>query len=322
MKWKTLCTAVALAVVSNLGHAQANYPDKAIKLIASAPPGGAYDFVARITGEGLRKHLGQPGIVENRAGAGGTIGATAAAQSDPDGYTLMVGSTGPMSVSPHLYSQIRYDAEKDFIPIARVVRMPSYLVVHPSVPANSVKELIDYAKANPGKLKYASTGNGLSQHTNVELFKSMTGTDIYAVTYKGSGPALIDFLAGRVDMMIELGPQAIPHIKAGKLKVLGTSTSTRTEAMPDVPPIAELGVPGFDAFTWFAIYAPKGTPQPVVDKLIDAVSKTFNDPETKARLADIGAEVALLPGQQLMDFQKAESEKWKAVIKHAGIQPQ
>ncbi|WP_151445716.1 Bug family tripartite tricarboxylate transporter substrate binding protein [Lacisediminimonas profundi] len=312
--------AVTSIPVSTL--AQDAYPSKPIKIIASAPPGGAYDFVARALAEGLRVSTGQPGVVENKPGAGGMIGTEAAARSAPDGYTLMVGSTGPFSVTPSLYAKLRYDPVKDFVPIARIVRIPSYLVVHPSVPAKTVQELIQLARSQPGKLTYASSGNGLSQHTNVELFKFMTNTDILTVTYKGSGPANIDLLSGQVNMMIELGPQALPFVKAGRLRVLGVSTATRSAAMPDVPTIAESGVPGFDAFTWFALYAPAGTPAPIVQKLHGEVVKIFSNPEVVNRLAGFGAEVAVTTPDELAAFQAAETKKWSEVIKRAGIKPE
>lgn len=297
----------------------AGYPNRPIRIIASAPPGGAYDFVARALAEGLRQGMGQTVVVENRAGAGGTIGTEVVAKSPPDGYTLIVGSTGPFAVAPSIFSQLRYDPSKDFAPIARLVRIPSYLVVHPSVPAKTVQELIALAKSKPGKLTYASSGNGLSQHTNVELFKAMTGTFILPVGYKGSGPANIDLLAGTVDMMIELGPQALPFIKAGKLRVLGVSTATRSAAMPDVPTIAESGVPGFDAYTWFALYAPAGTPKEIIDRLHAEAVKAFSNPDVATRLAGFGAEVALTTPAELAEFQAAELKKWTAVVKRANI---
>ncbi len=319
--WKqSMLAALALAAgaMAPAVQAQSDYPTKPIKIIASAPPGGAYDFVARALAEGLRG-LGQPVVVENKSGAGGTIGSEAAARSAPDGYTLLVGSTGPFTVAPSIYPQLRYDPVKDFTPIARLVRIPSYLVVHPSVPAHSVQELIALAKSKPGKLSYGNSGNGLSQHTNMELFKAMTGTYILSVGYKGSAPANVDLLAGQIDMMIELGPQALPFVRAGKLRVLGVSTATRSAAMPEVPTIAESGVPGFDAYTWFALYAPANTPREIVQKLHAEVVKAFSNPEMAKRLAGVGAEVALSTPAELAEFQMAEEKKWSGVIKRAGI---
>jgi tripartite-type tricarboxylate transporter receptor subunit TctC len=299
--------------------AQSNYPSRPIKIVASAPPGGAYDFVARAIANGLQVSMGQPVIVENKAGAGGTIGTEIVAKSPADGYTLIVGSTGPFAVAPSLYPQLPYDPTRDFAPIARLVKIPSYLIVNPQVLAKSVSELIALAKAKPGKLTYGSAGTGLSQHTNMELFKSMTGTSILGIGYKGSAPANVDLLSGTVDMMIELGPQALPFIKAGKLRVLGVSTATRSTAMPDVPTISESGVPGFDAYTWFALYAPAGTPKQVVDRLHDESVKALNKPDVAARLATYGAELALSTPAELAEFQASELKKWTAVVKSGDI---
>ena len=321
MTWSGTLLIAVLALASSAVQAQP-YPNKPIHVIAPAPPGGAYDFVARVLAEGLQRNLGQPVVVDNKSGAGGMIGVEAAAKSPADGYTLVIGSTGPFAVAQSLYTKLRYDPVKDFVPIARIVRMPSYLVVNPGVKADSVKELLALVRANAGKLSYGSTGNGLSQHTNMELFKSMAGLFILPVTYRGSGPALTDLLGGQVDMMIELGPQAIPQVKAGKLRVLAVSTATRSEAMPEVPTLAESGVPGFDAFTWFALYAPAGTRAEIVQQLHASVLKIFSDPQAKTRLAAIGTEVAVTTPQELAAFQAEETRKWSAVIRHAGIKPE
>jgi tripartite-type tricarboxylate transporter receptor subunit TctC len=298
------------------------YPGKVIRVIAPAPPGGAYDFAARLVAEGLQRAWGQPVVVENRAGAGGTIGTEAAAKSAADGYTLLMGSTGPMSVSPSLIRQLRYDPIKDFVPVARLLKIPSYLVVHPSLPVHNVKEFLAYAKANQGKLSYASTGNGLSQHTNMELLKSMTGLFITPITYRGSGPALNDLLGNQVQVMVELGPQAIPLVKAGKLRVLATTSPSRTLAMPDVPTLSESGVPGFEAFTWFAVYVPAGTPREIVQRLHAQLGQIFKQPETVERLTGLGAEVAMSTPDELARFQASEAAKWAGVIKRAGIVPE
>ena len=320
---KGLCMALsALCLAASLpAWAQDAYPSRALRIVASAPPGGAYDFVARALAEGLRQSLGQPAVVENKVGAGGMVGTEFVARSPADGYTLLVGSTGPFAVAPTLYGQLRYDPVKDFAPVARIVRMPGYLVVHPSVPARSVQELIQLLKANPGKYTYASAGTGLSQHTNMELFKFMTGTDVLAVGYKGSGPANIDLISGQVHMMIELGPQALPFVKSGKLRALGASTATRTAAMPDLPTIAESGVPGFDGFAWFSLYAPAGTPRPIVQRLHGEVAKIFSAAEVVQRLATFGAEVAVTSPEELASFQADETRKWSEVIRRAGIKP-
>jgi tripartite-type tricarboxylate transporter receptor subunit TctC len=299
-----------------------NYPEKPITVIASQPPGGAFDMMARLVADALQKAWGQPVIVENKSGAGGLIGVSAAAKSPADGYTLVIGSTGPFAVSPSLISKMPFDPVKDFAPIARLARMPSYLVVNPKVPVSNMKEFLAYAKANPGKLSYASTGNGLSQHTNVELLKSMASLFILPVPYRGSGPAMNDLLGHQVDMMIELGPQAIPQIRAGRLKVLATTSATRTEAMPEVPTLAESGVAGYEAFTWFAVYAPVGTPPEIVAKVSAEINKAFKHDDVRSRLAGVGAEVALTGPDELRAFQASETSKWSAVIKRAGIKPE
>ena len=296
------------------------YPARPVRIIAPQPPGGAFDMIARALADGMTRAWGKPAFVENLTGAGGLIGVAAAARALPDGHTFVIGSTGPFAVSPSLLKNLRFDPVKDFAAVARIAIMPSYLVVNANVPVSSMREFLAYARANPGKLSYASTGNGLSQHTNVELLKSMADLFIVPVTYRGSGPAVTDLLGRQIDMMIELGPQVIPHIKAGRIKVLATTSATRTQAMPDVPTLAESGVSGYEAFTWFGLYAPAGTPRPIVEAAHGAVVKTFDDPEIKSRMAVIGAEVALSKPQELAAFQASEAKKWAAVIRRAGIQ--
>jgi tripartite-type tricarboxylate transporter receptor subunit TctC len=321
MKAFRILAAVAAMAASVAANAD-TWPSRPVKIIAPAPPGGPYDYVARALADGLQRSLGQPFVVENRAGAGGTIGVDAAAKSAADGYTLVVGSTGPMSVAPGMFRKLRYDPEKDFAPVARLVKMPGYLVVHPSLGVDNVKDFLAKVRADPGKFSYASTGNGFSQHTNMELLKNMANLFVVPITYRGSGPAVTDLLGGQVQMMIELGPVAIPHVKAGRLKVLAASTAARTEAMPEVPTLNESGVKGFDAYTWFALYAPAGTPAEIVQKLHAEAAKVLNQSELKARLASQGAEVALTTPAELAAFQAAETKKWTSVIHRAGILPE
>lgn len=321
MKAFRILAAVAAMAAFVAAHAD-TWPSRPVKIIAPAPPGGPYDYVARALADGLQRALGQPFVVENRAGAGGTIGVDAAAKSAPDGYTLVVGSTGPMSVAPGMYRKLRYDPEKDFAPVARLVKMPGYLVVHPSLGVDNVKDFLAKVRADPGKFSYASTGNGFSQHTNMELLKNMANLFVVPITYRGSGPAVTDLLGGQVQMMMELGPVVIPHVKAGRLKVLAASTTARTEAMPEVPTLNESGVKGFDAYTWFALYAPAGTPADIVQKLHAETAKVLSQPELKSRLASQGAEVALTTPAELAAFQAAETKKWTSVIHRAGILPE
>ena len=298
------------------------YPNKPIRIIAPFPPGGSADLTARIVADHLSKSLGQPVVVENVPGAGGLIAAERIAKAPPDGYTLIVGSTGIMSVNASLLKKLPYDIVRDFTPISVVIRVPSYLVVHPKVPVNSVKELIDYARQNPDKLTYASAGNGTSQHTNPELFKSMANVSIRPIPYRGSAPCMAALVAGEVDMMIELGPTAIPQIKAGRVKVLGASTANRTRAMPEVPTISEAGLPGFDAFTWFAIAGPGGLPRDIVAKLHAEIVNAVAPAEVRARLEAVGAEVVANSPEEFAEFQAKEIAKWAKVIRESGIKPE
>ncbi len=314
--------SIAFALLLVAGAALAQYPSKPIRIVAPFPPGGSADFTARVIAEHFSKAFGQPAVVENLPGAGGVIAAERNAKAAPDGYTLIVGSTGIMSVNASLLKNLSYDPAKDFTPVSLVIRVPSYLVINPKVPANSLKELIDYARANPGRLTYASAGNGTSQHTNPELFKSMAKVFILPITYRGSAPAMAALMSGEVDMMIELGPTSIPQIKAGRIKALAASTAQRTRAMPDLPTIAEAGLPGFDAFTWFGIAGPPGMPRDIVMRLHAEIVKAVAPPETRARLEAVGAEVVANTPEEFAEFQQKEAAKWAKVVKDAGIRPE
>lgn len=316
-----LMLAAMIAACAGAAFGQ-GYPNKPIRIIAPFPPGGSADLTARIVADHFTKSMGQPVVVENVPGAGGLIAAERVAKAPPDGYTLIVGSTGIMSVNASLFAKLSYDPVKDFTPISVVIRVPSYLVVNPRVPVNSVKELIEYARMNPGKLTYASAGNGTSQHTNPELFKSMANISILPIPYRGSAPCMAALLAGEVDMMIELGPTSIPQIKAGRIKVLGASTANRTRAMPEVPTIAEAGLPGFDAFTWFAIAGPGGLPRDIVTRLHTEIVNAVAPPDVRARLEAVGAEVIANSPEEFSEFQAKEIAKWAKVIKESGIKPE
>ena len=298
------------------------FPSKPIRIIAPFPPGGSADLTARVIADHFTRAFGQPAVVENVPGAGGVIAAERIAKAVPDGHTLIVGSTGIMAVNATLLEKRNYDPVKDFTPVSNVIRVPSYLVVHPGVPVANVKELIAYAKANPGKLTYGSAGNGTSQHTNPELFKSLAKVFILPITYRGSAPATAAVVAGEVDMMIELGPTSIPQIRAGKLKVLGASTAQRTRAMPEVPTIAESGLPGFDAYTWFGLAGPGGLPRDIAQRLHAEVVKALAPPEIRGRLEAIGAEVIASSPDEFAEFQRAEIAKWARVIREQGIRPE
>ena len=315
-------TIGVLLLATSCAVSAQGFPSKPIRIIAPFPPGGSADLTARVVADHFTRAFGQPAVVENVPGAGGVIAAERIAKAVPDGHTLIVGSTGIMAVNATLLEKRNYDPVKDFMPVSNVIRVPSYLVVHPSVPVSSVKELIAYAKANPGKLTYASAGNGTSQHTNPELFKSMAKVFILPITYRGSAPATAAVVAGEVDMMIELGPTSIPQIRAGKLKVLGASTAQRTRAMPEVPTIAESGLPGFDAYTWFGLAGPGGMPRDIALRLHAEVVKALAPAEIRSRLEAIGAEVIASSPDEFAEFQRAEIAKWARVIREQGIKPE
>lgn len=296
------------------------YPNKPIKLIAPFLAGGPADNIAREIAKYLRDSLGHPVVVENKTGAGGIIAATYVAKSAPDGYTLMIGSTGVLSVNQSLYKTLPYDSVNDFTPISLLVAMPSYLVVNESVPANSVKELIELTKKNPGKYSYGTVGNGSSHHTNFELFKSMANVSIVPIAYKGDAALIPDLVGGHIEMAMGLGPSILPMVKSGKLKALAVTTATRSSQMPNVPTIAESGLPGFDAFTWFALCGPPGMPQPIVAQLEAAMIKAFADPIFRARFTEIGVEPIGSSSEKFAQFQKSEIQKWAVVVKKANMQ--
>jgi tripartite-type tricarboxylate transporter receptor subunit TctC len=319
---KSLSAAVAaMLLLASAGALAAEpYPSKPIKLIVPFPAGGTTDLVARTVGQEMTKTWGQQVVVENRPGAGGNIGSEAAAKSPADGYTLLMGTVGTHGINPSLYKKLPYDAVKDFAPITLATSGPNILVVHPSLPAKSVKELIAYAKANPGKLNFASSGNGTSIHLCGELFKTKTGVQMTHVPYKGSAPALTDLIGGQVQLMFDNMPSAWPHVKTGKLRALAVTTAKRSQTAPDLPTIAESGVPGFDATSWFGLLAPAGTPKEIVTKLNKEAVRILKMPEVKERLLAQGAEPVGNSPEQFAAHIKAEIEKWRKVVEASGAQ--
>jgi tripartite-type tricarboxylate transporter receptor subunit TctC len=309
--------AAVLMLVTALSSAQ-TYPTKPIRLVVPFPPGGATDILARDVAQKLTEAWGQSVIVDNRPGAGGNIGSELVAKSAPDGYTLEMGTVGTHAINASLYAKMPYDHVKDFTPVILVAGVPNVLVVTPSLPVNSVAELIAYAKANPGKLNFASSGNGTSIHLSGELFKVMAGVQMTHIPYKGSAPALQDLIAGQVQLMFDNLPPSLPQIKAGKLRALAVTSLARAPALPDVPTLAESGLPGFEASSWFGILAPAGTPAPIVAKLNAEVAKWLATPEAKEKLLKQGANPA---GGTPEDFAKhiaAETAKWAKVVKDSG----
>jgi len=315
---KLLLGLAVLLLATPPAFAQGNYPTRPIRLVVPFPAAGTTDILARAVAQHLSVVFGQQVVVDNRPGAGGNIGSDLVAKAAPDGYTLLMGTVGTHAINPSLYSRMPYDAVKDFSPVILVAGVPNVLEVNPSLPVKSVQELIAYAKTNPGKLNFASSGSGTSIHLSGELFKTMTGVQMTHVPYKGSAPALTDLVGGQVQLMFDNLPSSIAFIKAGKLRALAVTTLTRSSALPDVPTIAESGVPGFDASSWFGVLAPAGTPHEVVAKLNAEIAKWLATPEAKEKLASQGA---IAFGGSPEDFARhiaTESTKWAKVVKESG----
>ena len=293
------------------------WPNRPLRYIVPFPPGGFNDTLARTLSSELPKSLGQPLIVDNRPGGNTIIGTEAAAKSPPDGYTLF-GAALPFSVIQSLY-KTSFDVTRDFAPITLAGVTPNLLVANPAVPASNVRELIAYARANPGKLNYASTGNGTSNHLSFELFKTMTKTFVTHIPYKGSAPAVTDLIAGQVDVMFDNTPNVLPHVRAGKLKALAVSSKSRTALAPDIPTVDESGVPGYDVSVWFGVLAPAGTPREIVQRLHADIVKILRSPETVERFGKMGVEVVAGTPEQFGAFLKSEVERWAKVVREAGI---
>jgi tripartite-type tricarboxylate transporter receptor subunit TctC len=308
--------AAALTAVSCFAWAQ-NYPTRPVRIIIGFPPGGGLDITARLIGQWLSERLGQPFVIENRPGAATNIATEYVVTAAPDGYTLLVFAS-PAAINATLFKNLKFNFIRDIAPVAGIMRVPSAMVVHPSVPAKSVPEFLAYAKANPGKINMGSAGNGSTSHVFGELFKMMAGVDMVHIQYRGNGPALIDLLAGQVQVGFDTMPASIEYIRAGKLRALAVTTATRSEVLPDVPTVGEF-VPGYEASTWYGIGAPKATPAEIIDKLNKEINAGLADPKMRARLADLGG--TALAGSPA-DFAKLiadETEKWAKVVKFAGI---
>jgi tripartite-type tricarboxylate transporter receptor subunit TctC len=300
-------------------QAQERYPSKPLRIVVPFAPGGSTDIFARLVGERLGAALGQPVVVENRAGAGGNIGAEAVAKSPPDGYTLLMATTGVMAINNALYKSMTYDAAKDFEPVIFIASITNVLIVPPDLPVKNVAELVALAKREPGKLSFASSGAGSSTHMSAELFKSLTGTDILHIPYKGSGQALPDLISGRVSMMFENAPGAVSYIKAGKVRALAVTGLKRAAAMPELPTVAESGVPGYESLSWSGLAAPAGTPAAIIRKLNAETAVILATPDMRAKLAEQGAEAIGGPPEQFAEHVRAEREKWTRLIRSRGI---
>ncbi len=318
--WKI---AIGRAAFGALGAALAasalaqGYPAKPVKVVVPYPPGGPTDIVARVVSHKLAEQTGQQFLVENRAGAGGNIGAEAVARAPADGYTLLVATTAH-AINPSLFKQLGYDLQKDFAPVSQLTGGPLVIVTHPSLPAKNVKELIALAKTKPGGLNYASSGNGQSTHLSAELFSSMAGIKMNHVPYKGSAPALTDVIGGQADLMFDTMLSAMPQVKTGKLRALAVTSAARSSAAPELPTVAESGLPGYEAIAWNGLLAPAGTPKDVVAKLNAEVKKALEVPEVKERFAAQGFGAAWRPPEQYAAFIQSELAKWAKVVKASG----
>ena len=311
---------LALIAAAGIGPARAlDYPTRPVHVIVGYPAGGTVDILARLVGQYLSERLGQQFVIDNRSGAGNNIGTEVVVNAAPDGYTLLL--VNPANgINATLYEKLPFNFIRDIAPVAGIIRVPNVMEVNPAVPAKTVAEFIAYAKANPGKVNMASSGNGTSIHVSGELFKMMTRVDMLHVPYRGSAPALTDLMGGQVQVLFDNMPSSIEYLKAGKLRPLAVTTATRSQALPDVPTVAET-VPGYEASAWFGLGAPKGTPAEIVDKLNAAVNAGLADPKLKARLADLGG--TMMVGTPA-DFGKViaeETEKWAKVVKFSGARP-
>jgi tripartite-type tricarboxylate transporter receptor subunit TctC len=306
-------------VAASAAYASAQtYPSKAIRLVVPFPPGGTTDILAREVGQRLTEVFGQPVVIDNRPGAAGNIGSDIVAKSAPDGYTLLLCTVSSHAINPGLYSKLPYDHIKDFAPVILVARVPNVLVVNPDVPVNTVADLVKLAKERPGQINFASSGSGTSIHLSGELFKTMAGVDMVHVPYKGSAPALTDLIGGQVQIMFDNLPSSLPQIKAGKLRAIAVTSAQRAPALPNVPTIAESGLPGFEATSWFGVLAPAGTPPAIITRLNAEIDKWLQSPEAKEKLLAQGAAAAGGTPEQFATYIRSETEKWAKVIKASG----
>jgi len=324
MRLRPFECACACVVLCATGVCQAqaqSYPAKPIRLVSGFPAGGANDYHARVVAQKMTELLGQNVIVENRAGAGGNIGADAVAKAPPDGYLLLMGF-GSMTVAPSIYAKLPYDVVRDFAPVSLVCRIQNVMVIHPSIPAKNVKELIALAKARPGRMNYASSGVGATPHLSAEMFKSMAGVDIVHVPYKGDTPAFIDLLAGQVDFMITVVQSTLVYIGSGRLRPLAVTGTTRASALPDVPTMREAGLKDYELVSWFGLMAPAGTPKSVVDTLHATTVKIVGMQDVQEKFTQGGSEPATSTPEQFAQQISADVAKFAKIVKAAGITPQ
>ena len=318
---KTLSKHLAVAALAlasaSMAQAQGNYPSQPIHIVVTFTSGGAPDILARLIGERLQQAWGQSVVIDNKPGAGGNTGADSVAKAAPDGYTVVLGTVGTHSINGALYTKMPYDMVKDFAPVTLLATTPNMLVINNDVPAKNLKEFIALGKKE-GKMTFASSGAGTSIHVSGELFKTMTGIDMTHIPYKGRAGAIPDLLGGRVTMMFDNMPSSLPLVREGKLRALGVTSAARSAAAPDIPTLAESGLPGFEAVSWFAMFAPANTPKPIIDKLQGEVSRIIKAPEISKRLLELGLDPVGGTPAELAQYQKREIAKWAKVVKDSG----
>jgi tripartite-type tricarboxylate transporter receptor subunit TctC len=317
---KTITTmAIAMLALVTSAHAQENWPQRQVTVVVPFGAGGTTDMFARIVAQNMQATHGAPFIVENRAGAGGNIGAAAVAKAAKDGYTLLVGTVSTHAINPFLYKSTGADTEKDFQPVTLIARLPNLLVVNPKVPAKTVNEVIDHLKKNAGKLNYGSSGAGTSTHLAAELFQMQTGTKMTHVPFRSSGDVMNNLMSGHIDLAFDNMTLAWPQAQSGSIRAIAVSSPERSPTAPDVPAVAET-LSGFDATSWHGLFVPAGTPRPIVDKLAAEVKRIFEAPDTRAKLHEIGAVASPMTPEQFADFIAAERRKWQEVVKAAGLE--
>ncbi|MBI3375948.1 MAG: tripartite tricarboxylate transporter substrate binding protein [Betaproteobacteria bacterium] len=318
---KTIWMAVLTALALPWGNAQSQaYPNKPIRMVVGFPPGGGTDVVARIITPKLSENLGQPVVIENRPGATGTVAAAAVAKSPADGYTIMMGHVSVNAIAPSLFPNLPYDVIKDFAPVTLAASVPHFIVVHPSLPVTSIRELIAYAKARPGKLSFPSAGNGSTPHLSGEMFKSMTGIDLVHVPHKGTGQSIQDLLAGQHQVAFDTVPASTPYVRSGRMRVLAVSSAKRLADSPEVPTVEEAGVPGYQINTWYGVFAPAGTPEAIVHRLHAEIAKAMHSPETRSRLTELGADgTETRSPEEFAAIVRADTTRYAKIIRDAGL---
>lgn len=319
IKLPVLALTLSVACSLSPGAPAQTYPDRSIRFVVSFPPGGSTDFIARILAQRLPPALGQSIVVDNRGGGGGNIGNDIVAKAAPDGYTLLITAEGTITINPSVYSKLSYNAMRDLPAITQLIKYANVVVLHPSVPAASVKELIQVAKAQPGKLRYSHPGVGTGQQLAVELFKMLAGVDIISVPYKGGGPAMVSLVSNETQLSFATPPSSIPHVKGGRLKAIAVTSARRSAALPDLPTVAEGGVAGFDVDGWVGLFAPAGTPGRIADRLYAEVVKVLRVPEVKELVLGAGAETSGISPEETREKVRTESAMWAKVVKSTGI---